>query len=439
MKSMHLVTHSVQIMKKRKILLLNNLFFLTLLLIQISVIGGIVSCTGKKMNAHDSQNKLENEPAKKQFVCSMHPQVVQDKPGDCPLCGMSLIEKIVDKNPADITLNDVVLPVNESVLSTITTVNAVQENLPLTIETPCIINFDSRKIRLISARFGGLIEKSYVKFQFQRIRKGQKIYDIYCPDIYTEKWNYIKSIQTYPDKDELTVEAREWLKQLGLTKAQIESLKRSVKPDYHLSVYSDADGYVVPADFDAEKYFSTEGNTINNQKEGKGVGLNDGITIETGTPLFKLVDIKSLRADLKVKTEEIGLLRKGQKVIFSTNATSGKKFEAIISQIEPLNGGVFQLVKVFFTDKDGVLIPGRQIQANVLTGNHKSVWLPETTVVNMGQRTSVFVKQENKFMATVIKTGIHSGNKIEIVSGLNQNSKVALNASLLIDSDGLIK
>jgi len=121
------------------------------------------------------------------------------------------------------------------------------------------------------------------------------------------------------------------------------------------------------------------------------------------------------------------------------NTTSGKKIEASVSQIEPLNGGVFQLVKVYFSDKDGILFPGRQIQANICTGKNKSIWLPETTVVNLGQHKSVFVKYKNKFMATVIKTGIHSGSKIEILSGINQNSNVALNASLLIDSDGLIK
>jgi Cu(I)/Ag(I) efflux system membrane fusion protein len=424
----------IRIIKNKKAIV-NTILLLMLLIL---IIGVFLSCTGKKGIDKESQNKYEHVSSLKQYVCSMHPQVVKDKPGDCPLCGMSLIEKIVDKNPADSSLNDVVSPVNELVLSNISTVNPVADNLPLNIEASGIINIDSRRIRMISARFGGLIEKSYVKFQFQRIRKGQKIYDIYCPNIYAEKWNYIKSIQISPDKDNQTIEAREWLKQLGLTSSQIESLKRSVKPDYHLAVYCEADGYAVPADFDAEKYFSSENSNATNETGSKGIGLNDGITIETGTPLFKVVDVKWLRADLKVKTGEVGLLRKGQKVIFSTDITSDKKFEATISQIEPLNGGIFQLVKVFFTDKNGVLIPGRQIQAKIQTGKHKSIWLPETAVVNLGQRKSVFVKHNNNFIATVIKTGIHIGNKIEILSGIEQSSKVALNASLLIDSDGII-
>ena len=53
-----------------------------------------------------------------------------------------------------------------------------------------------------------LLNKSFVKYQFQHIKKGQKIYEIYCPDIYTEQWNYVKLVQAYPDRDDLT--GRHW-------------------------------------------------------------------------------------------------------------------------------------------------------------------------------------------------------------------------------------
>ena len=414
-----------------------NFFLLILIWIIIPVL--FVSCTGEKKKNKESQRISSNVIEKKQYVCSMHPQVIRDKPGDCPICGMSLIEKVVDKNPADSLLNDVVLPVNESVISSIKTINPVRDNIPLVIKASGIINFDTRKIKMISARFGGLIEKSYVKLIFQRIKKGQKIYEIFCPNIYIDHWNYVKLIQTYPDQDNLTVEAREWFNYLGLTSGQIDALKKTVKPNYHLTVYSDADGYAVPRDFDPEKYVANENKGIDNASEVKGIGLNDGMTIETGVSLFKIVDIKSLRADIRVKTEEVELLRKGQQVHIQANFPSGINYKTSISQIEPLNGGYFQLVKVYFKDKDGNLFPGKHIQAEIQTDRHNSIWLPETTIVNMGHNKSVFIKYNNKFIATVIKAGLHTGNKIEILSGVSLTSNVALNPSLLIDSDGLIQ
>jgi len=419
----------------------NNVFLFFIMLLLLLVILGTTYVNVKQRN-RDFGNETAKQATKKKFVCSMHPEVVQNDPGDCPICGMSLIEKIDnDMSNSDSLLNDVVKPVNESVLAAVSTVSPFQADLPVIIEAAGIINYDSRKIQTVSARFGGLVERSFVKYQFQPVRKGQKIFEIYCPDIYTEKWNYIKQIQIYPDQDNLTVEAREWLKLIGLSAGQIDSLKKAVKPNYHLPVYSDVEGYAVSIDFDPEKYFSgnAEYNSGTAVSAVGSLGFNDGVTIQTGKPLFKMMDIKSLRVDLKVKTEDIWMLKKGQKVIFTVAGSPGQKFEANINQIEPLNGGLFQLVKVFFTDIDGHLIPGGQVQAHILAGNHHSLWLSKTAVINLGQKQSVFAMCDKKFIATTIKTGVRSGENIEILSGIDQHSKVALNALLLTDSDGFIK
>jgi Cu(I)/Ag(I) efflux system membrane fusion protein len=371
---------------------------------------------------------------KKQFVCSMHPEIIKDQPGDCPICGMSLIEKIDQvNNGVDSLLNDVVSPVNETVLGSVTTVSPILTKLPVIIEASGIINYDSRKIRSISARFGGVVERSFVKYQFQPIHKGQKIFEIYCPEIYKDHWDYIRLIQTYPDRDDLTMEAREWFNLLGLSIGQIDSLKKAIKPNYHLTVYSDISGFAVSSDFDPEKYYSNE-----NQSIGNALGFNDGVTIETGAPLFKVIDINSLRADIKVRTEDVWTLRNGQKVIFTVPASPSEKFEGTINQIEPLNGGLFQLVKIYFTNKNGHLSPGSLIQTKIMTGNHEALWLSSSTVVNLGEQKVVFVKHNSKFIATIIRTGLRSGDHIEILSGINQNSIIALNGMLLTDSDGFI-
>jgi Cu(I)/Ag(I) efflux system membrane fusion protein len=112
---------------------------------------------------------------------------------------------------------------------------------------------------------------------------------------------------------------------------------------------------------------------------------------------------------------------------------------ATVSQIEPLNCGLYQLVKVYITDHKKLLIPGRQIQAHIMAGKHKGLWLPKTAVINLGQHQSVFLMKGNNFIATKIQTGLQSGDKIEICSGIAPNSNIALNASLLTDSDGFIK
>ena len=410
-------------------------------LLILALIPAALSCNRQKGN---EENKGGTPVAGgKQYVCSMHPQVIRNSPGDCPICGMFLIELVTgDENSYDSTLVDIVRSVNNTVMGSVKCVTPEQDTLPVEIEASGIINYDPRRIQTVSARFGGLIEKSFVKYQFQYVKKGQKIYEIYSPDIYTERWNYVKLIQGYPDRDDLTREALDWFNLLGLSKGQIDSLKRTVKPDYHLPVYSPAEGYAVSEDFDPETYFFAgfrEENKPETFLAGTGsIGLNDGITVETGTPLFKLIEVTALRVDLKVKTEYGPMLKRGQEVIITDPAHPDKQFVSSISQIEPLNGGLFQTAKVYIRDNERLLLPGRQIKARIITDARDGLWVPVTAVVDLGQQRVVFVMIDNKFIAREVRTGIRTKDKIEILYGIDPDSMVAEKALLLTDSDGFI-
>lgn len=381
----------------------------------------------------------ESQTRAKIYVCSMHPEVIQDKPGDCPICGMSLIEKAEqNERSVDMSLKDVVLPVNESVLASVQTTSPVCCELPLIVEASGIINYDAGKVRMISAKFRGLIEKSYIKYKFQPIHKGQKIYDIYCPEIYLEHIDYLNLIKTFPDKPDLIHDAHEWLLNIGLTNEQIESLIKDKVPNYHLSVYSEADGYVVGSDFNPESDFTFEGKG-NSSGGNFGIGLTEGVLVEAGTPLFKVVNVESVRADLKIRTEDAGLLKTGQNVILTDAVSPNRKLNAKISQIEPLNGGLFQVVRIYISDKKRQLYPGMKIQAYIEAGKHNSTWVSKSAVAHLGQHNAVFIRQDSVFVAKIVRIGLRSGNKIEICSDIDQNSVLAANASLLTDSDGFIK
>lgn len=380
----------------------------------------------------------------KVYVCSMHPQIIQSQQGDCPICGMMLIEKAEKaENEVSGELNNIIRPANESVMASVQAVSPNQSERPLIIAASGIINFDSHKVTTISAKFAGLIEKSYIKFAYQPIHKGMKIYDIYCPEIYNDHWNYINIIKKFPDKPDLNLEARLWLEMLGLTKPQIEDVITSEKLNYHLSVYSDVTGYAVGANYSPEFNFSSESsgdlNSLKFSSTSANIGLNEGQIVETGTPLFKVLNTETVRADLKIRTEDMGLLQIGQNVILTDAVSPDRMYKATVSQIEPFNGGLFQLVKVYVSDHEKLLLPGRQIQALIQAGNHEALWVPKSSIINLGRKRLVFMLRDSSFVATNIKTGLQSGDQIEILSGLDKSSRIALNASLLTDSDGFIK
>lgn len=409
----------------RKIHLVTGLLF---------VLISLVSCGGGK-NGKNSEG--ENGKAK-QYVCSMHPQVLRDEPGDCPICGMMLIEKREDNSKADSTLEIVISQPDNYVLANVEDISAEITERPVLVKADGLILFDTRKIKTVSAKFGGFIEKSFVKYRFQKIRKGFKIFNIYSPDIYTEKWNYIKLIQAFPDQDNINYEARQWLEIIGLSKGQIDSLKRTIKPDYHLAVYADASGYAVDAAFDPERYLATSGEEGNSGDDSNvSLGVNQGVYVETGQPLFRLLDAGSLMADIKVKANDAALISKGSGIVISSLKNPGLKRESIVSSKELSTGGPLIRIRAFIKNEGDNFLPGSPVEAEINCGVRSAVWLPVSAVIMNGQNAHVFVNDGKRYTATEVITGVRSGDVIEIKSGLAAGVRVALNASLLVDSDAV--
>jgi len=399
----------------------------------------LTAATFMVQGGSDGVKKHAEEAA--QYVCSMHPQVIRDSPGDCPICGMMLIELIaLDENKYDSSLTDIVRSVNKSVLASVRTVVPGQMSLPVVIEASGTVSYDPRKVQTVSARFGGVIEKSFVRYQFQYVRKGQKIFEIFAPNIYDERWNYVRLIQTYPDREDLTSEALEWFRLIGLSKGQIDTLKKTIRPDYYFAVYSPAEGYAVSLDFNPA--FSagdeTESATGGLSQGSGGVGLTDGKSVGTGDPLFRLADVRALLVELKVKTQEGSLLKRGQKVTVFDPLFPDRNLTGDIDQVEPLNGDIFQSVRIYIRDEGKILSPGRQVQASIAVGGRDGLWVPASAVVILGTRRTVMVRNDNKFIPVEVATGVEADGKIEILSGIDAKSEIAEKALLLIDSDGFI-
>ena len=106
--------------------------------------------------------------------------------------------------------------------------------------------------------------------------------------------------------------------------------------------------------------------------------------------------------------------------------------------MEPLNGGIFQSVRIYIRDDERILSPGRQVMARIVTGDREGLWVPASAVVDLGTRRTVLVRKDNKFIPVEVSTGVEADGKIEILSGIDATSEIAEKALLLIDSDGFI-
>ena len=129
-----------------------------------------------------AQTMAQNTSKKVQYTCPMHPQVLEDHPGTCPICGMALVKRSGQTSAgAGIDLHTVLTPVNSSVVSGVPAVTPVLKTVDDTLSADGYLDFDTRTFNNIAARFSGRIEKLYIKYAFQEIHKGQRIMDIYSP------------------------------------------------------------------------------------------------------------------------------------------------------------------------------------------------------------------------------------------------------------------
>src|SRR3990170_1484807 len=175
---------------------------------------------GENNSSHEKHD--EQEQAQKIYTCPMHPEIIRNEPGQCPICGMNLVEKVEKGEKINNDVLSILLkPVNESVLSNVKTVFPKQKELSDEVEVSGIITYDTKQISAVSARVSGRIDQLFVKYRYQPISKGQKLMEIYSKELVTEQENFLYLIKNDSENKSLIVATENRLLLLGLTNEQI--------------------------------------------------------------------------------------------------------------------------------------------------------------------------------------------------------------------------
>src|ERR1700704_6646657 len=143
-------------------------------------------------NTKQAKDDHPQSAAKQLYRCPMHHEIVRDKPGNCPICGMDLVSFGGDEKAIiDVSLNTLLRPTNSYVLSSVPVTSIQQTEEAIEVEALGTVQYDTRGMGAISARVNGRIEKLYLKYTFQDVSKGQKIMEIYSPEILTAQQNLL--------------------------------------------------------------------------------------------------------------------------------------------------------------------------------------------------------------------------------------------------------
>lgn len=394
------------------------------------------------------------------YTCPMHPTVVSNEPGTCPVCGMDLVRKARPGEKVEITedLAKLLKSPNETVVASVKTIRGEYKSVPVTVDAKGIVTYDTRNIYTIPARISGRLEKVYLKYEFQPVSKGQKIAEIYSPELITAQRELIFLLENDPANESLIEAARRKLELLGMTTGQINVVAEKKEAGSTIAVYSPHSGYLItaqqapsaPVAMSSAKRSggamsdgmnapsSTSAQQPLERTNTSGAIVREGDYVTAGETLFTLVNANAVRIELNLPGSYTSTIKEGSRV--QLDLGNGKTETATVDFIQPFFGDAQEFMKIrVYTDKTEGLHVGHLVNATIDLESRESLWIPKEAVLDLGTQKIVFVKDRGVLKPKEVTTGIASEGLIEIKGGLASSEEIAANAQFLVDSESFIR
>jgi membrane fusion protein, copper/silver efflux system len=389
-------------------------------------------------NEQRDKHALHRQVSEAVYTCPMHPEIRSNVPGSCPVCGMALVKKDADaSNIQRIEIDALLKPTNQFVISGIPVTTMQRSTKEIELDVLGNVAYDTRQIGTVSSRASGRIEKLYIRYKYQRVKKGQKLMDIYSPELVTAQQNLLFLIANDAANTSLIDAAQHRLLLLGLTKQQVKDIMTSKRPTYSVSVYSNYSGYVTdlktnnpgPRDMNA------------GQSAGQQLSLKEGMYLQKGQSAFTIYNADKSWILLNIFPEQQAFFKIGNPVSFVPETSPGSIFHAKVDYIEPVfrEGSKTLTARLYFDNRSLILPVGSRVKATIFANAKDACWLPRESVLSLGREKLVFVKEAGGFRAKQITTGLIADDFIELVKGLSAQDSVAVNAHYLVDNESFIQ
>jgi len=361
------------------------------------------------------------------YTCGMHPQIIQDHPGNCPICGMKLTPirrtDAVGTNAAAAPGAIMIDPVTIQNMNLRTT-EITRGPLHRSIRTVGVIDYNETAVAEVTTKYRGWIEKLYVDATGQLVHRGEPMFEVYSPELYSAEVEYTLALNQAGTNDADAAGLRETaankLRFYDISEAQIRDLEKTRVPLRTLQVAAPMDGFV------------TEKVAVQGQM------------VDAGMKLYRLADLGIVWVYAQIYEQDLPSIQLGQEAVVKLSSLPDREFRGRVTFVYPNVDEKTRTarVRLEFENPGYFLKPGMFVLAQINTELQSPVLLvPDSAVLRSGSRNTVFVAPGGgKFDARTVVLGAESEDGLcEVVSGLSEGERVVTSGQFMLDSESQLR
>ncbi len=387
----------------------------------------------------DGQAKQE-QSAPPVWTCPMHPFIIKDTPGTCPICAMELVKKVAgaadngvltpEQQQEMAQLGRIALSTTQRVMANVAVQEARLQALTKGITAVGLVQYDQSRQAKVTAWIAGRIDRLNVAAVGALVSKDRPVAELYSPELLASQQEYLLALKSRDqlklsslpsisqNGEGLVASARQRLMLYGLKEQQIAELERMGTPTINLPVYTPLSGVVI------EKM------------------VQQGQYVNVGDVLFNIADLSRVWVEIEVYESEFQAVRIGQPVEIRSQSFPGRTFSGRVAFIYPFLNPQTRTVKARIElPNPGLLLkPDMFVNALIKVGLGQTVVVPVTAVMDSGKQQTVWVeRQPGVFEPRLVQVGQRTDDMVQILSGVTAGEKVAVSGAYLIDSESKLR
>lgn len=400
-----------------------KLKLISLWILVFAVVGWGTSAADNFPNPDDA-TAVNASSGKTLYTCGMHPWIIQDHPGNCPICGMKLepVRKTGSAAAGTAASTAIVIDPATIQLMNLQTAEVSRGPLRRTIRTVGTIDYNETALTDVTTKFRGWIEKLHVDATGQLVHRGEPLFEIYSPDLYSAEAEYLSVLGTNPDASATALReaALEKLKFYDITDAQIAALEQSHVPLKTLAILAPADGFVI------------EKNVVQGQM------------VDAGMRLYRLADLGIVWVFAQVYEQDLPYVQLGQEATVKLSSLPDREFRGRVTYIYPNVDEKTRTarVRLEFENPGYFLKPGMFVSAQITSELEPSaVLVPDSAVLRSGEKNTVFVALPGgRFDPRTVMLGPEGEHDMyQVVSGLKAGERIVTSGQFMLDSESQLR